>query len=364
VKLQLFYNEYINLKFHRGIKQAPLTELTEFEFGGLEDGETVLFFKKHPEETFVDWSYDLQPPDPNYSTNPNLKPLLANVFHQLDVYDEQTLSYLLFTINSTTSINNINGFNKMNDFMKNFAFLQLTRVTKLPRLPIEQQQKLRDFFWFFYLYAHPVNEETLYSCSFEGLDDSHLVHTKSAVSLKSYFTEYHDYYKNNLLQYNKKIGISEEEIEACKNLSLALLRAIEGKSVPLFLPHDDGLEDILALINDVSLLLDMYNNNKEQLWHIIKSFLQRNDTSPYAQYCFDVLLQNIVCYIFYFDFEACEAMVKSLQNEPLWCGTIINKMFGDTIFMQRILWVNQIDIKQYEYIIAYFNKENHGYYLA
>lgn len=361
MKLQPFFNEYINLKFHIGIKQVSLTD---FEYGELEDGETVLFFRKHPEETFVNWTYDLQPPDPNYSTNPDLKPVLANVFNQLDVYDEQTLFYLLFTINSTTSINNINGYNKMNDFMKNFAFIQLTRVTKLTTLTLEQQQKLRDFFWFFYLYAHPVNEETLYSCSFEGLDGSNLVHKKSTISLSSYFTEHYDHYKNNLLQYNEKISISEGEIEACKNLSLALLHAIEGKSDPLYLPHGDGLEDILALINDVNLLLDMYNNNKDQLWHIIKSFFQRDNTSAYAQFCFDVLLQNIVCYIFCFELEACEEMVKSLQNEPSWCGTIVNKMFGDTIFMQRILWMHQIDITQYEHIIAYFNEENRSYYLA
>ncbi|MGG0823948.1 hypothetical protein ABE099_13830 [Paenibacillus turicensis] len=361
MKLQPFYNEYINLKFHRGIEQVPLTD---FEFGELEDGETVLFFKKYPEETFINWTYPLQPPDPNYSKNPHLKPVLANVFNQLDVYDEQTLFYLLFTINSTTTISNINGYNKMNDFMKNFAFLQLTQVTKITALSMEQQQQLRDFFWFFYLYAHPVNEETLYSCSFEGLDGSNLVHTKSAVSLKSYFTEYHEYYKNNLLQYNEKIGISKGEIEASKNLSLALLQAIEGKSDPLYLPHDDGLEDILALINDVNLMLDMYHSTKDQLWSIIRSFFQRNDASPYAQYCFDVLLQNIVCYIFYFELEACEEMVKSLQNEPSWCGKIVNKMFGDTIFMQRILWIHQIDLTQYEHIIAYFNEENRSYYLA
>lgn len=361
MKLQPFYNEYINLKFHRGIEQVPLTE---FEFGELEDGETVLFFNKHPEETFINWTDDLQPPDPNYSTNPNWKPVLATVFTQLDVYDEQTLFYLLFTINSTTSISNINRYNKMNDFIKNFAFLQLTQVTKIAALSMEQQQQLRDFFWFFYLYAHPVNEETLYSCSFEGLDGSHLVYSKSTISLSSYFTAYHDYYKNNLLQYNEKIGISEGEIEACKNLSLALLRAIEGKSDPLYLPHDDGLEDILTLINDVNKMLDMYMNNKNQLWSIIKSFLQRNDTSAYSQFCFDVLLQNIVCYIFYFEPGACEQMIKSLQKEPSSCGTIVNKMFGDTIFMQRIFWMHQIDITQYEHIIAYLNEENRSYFLA
>lgn len=361
MKLQPFYNEYINLKFHRGIEQVPLTD---FEFGELEDGETVLFFKKYPEETFINWTYPLQPPDPNYSKNPHLKPVLATVFNQLDVYDEQTLFYLLFTINSTTSIYNINESNKMNDFMKNFAFLQLTRVTKLTALTIEQQQQLRDFFWFFYLYAHPVNEETLYSCSFEGLDGSHLVHSKSTIPLRTYFTAYHDYYKNNFPQYNKMIGISESEIEACQNLTLDLLQAIEGKSDPLFLPQEDGLEDILGLINDINLLLDMYNQNNDQLWSIIKSFFQRNEPSAYAQFCFDVLLQNIVCYIFYFELGACEVMVKSFQNEPLWCGTIVNKMFGDTIFMQRILRLNQIDISQYENIIAYFNEENRSYYLA
>ena len=49
-----------------------------------------------------------------------------------------------------------NPFNAMNDFMKNYCFFQLAQLSDATKLNNEQKHQLRDFFFFFYLYTHPV----------------------------------------------------------------------------------------------------------------------------------------------------------------------------------------------------------------
>lgn len=219
MKLQLLFNEYLNMKFNRGL---PSVQTDGFKYALLEDDSAELFFIERKDEAFVEWAYELQPRDAHYVANPDWKPVLSAFFNQMDVYDELILYYLLVTINSTTSIKQTNPFNAMNDFMKNYCFFQLAQLGEARGLNEEQRQQLRDFFFFFYLYAHPVNEETLYAFSFNG---KNLVHTKTNIRMEQYFTVYHDYYSENLDKHRDQLFISPHEIHACKNLTLGLLRS-------------------------------------------------------------------------------------------------------------------------------------------
>lgn len=97
MKLQLLYNQYLNIKFNRGLPPVPTDG---FEYGFCEDDSAQLFFVNRKSESFIEWAYDLQPRDLNYIVNPDWQPVLADYFPQLDVYDEQILYYLLYTINS------------------------------------------------------------------------------------------------------------------------------------------------------------------------------------------------------------------------------------------------------------------------
>lgn len=291
MEFQLLYHEYLNLKFNQGL---PSLQTDPFEYCYYEDDRAELFFAGREDESFPEWTYELQPRDPNYILHPDWQPVLSASFKNMDVYDELILYYLLFTINTTTSIVNVNPYNAMNDFMKNYCFFQLAQLTSSARLNDEQKQQLREFFFFFYLYTHPVNEETLYSFSFSGQD---LIHTKTHIHVEHYFSAYHDHYKANCKKYSDKLQISPEEIDACKHLTLALLRTIEGKSARLVMPPEEGLEAVLQLINDVDTLLSIYFENKTALFELIRGFLSNNRSNPYHEHCFRTLLQNYVCYI-------------------------------------------------------------------
>ncbi len=357
MKLQLLYNEYLNIKFNRGL---PSVQTHCLEYCLLEDGSAQLLFADRKNESFAEWAYELQPRDPNYTMNPDWKPVLSDFFKHLDVYDELILYYLLFTINATTSIVKINPFNAMNDFMKNYCFFQLAQLTDASRLNDEQRYQLRDFFFFFYLYAHPVNEETLYSFSFSGQD---LVHTKTNINIGHYFSIYHDYYSENLDKYRDKIFISPHEINACKNLTMELLRSIEGKSTELAMPVEEGFEVVLQLINDVDYLTHIYSENKTTLFGIMRDFLSDNRSNPYRDHCFSTLLQNYVCYILYFKFDEINALVDYFKDTPLWCKMIINKIFTDAIFIRKIMKQKHIDITEYKNVIEFFDEEARRIYL-
>ncbi|MEK5171879.1 hypothetical protein NST63_01370 [Heyndrickxia sp. FSL W8-0496] len=357
MKLQLLYNEYLNIKFNRKIQSF---QLDCFEYCLLENESAELFFVDRGNESFVEWAYELEPKDPNYIMNPNWKPVLSAFFKQLDVYDELILYYLLFTINRTTSIVSNNPFNAMNDFMKNYCFFQLAQLTDTTKLNNEQKHQLRDFFFFFYLYTHPVNEETLYSFSFEGKD---LVHTKTNIHVEDYFSKFHDYYKENLDKYRDQIMIDPHEIDACKNLTIELLRSIEGKSPKLSLPLEEGLEDVIRLINNIDYLLHLYSENKTTLFSIMEGFLADNCSTPYRDHCFTMLLQNYVCYILYFNFDEIHELVNYFKGTPLSCELLINKMFTDAIFIQKIMRQNGINITEYNNVIEFFNEEARSMYL-
>ncbi len=331
-----------------------------FEYSFCEDGRTALFLTGRDDEIFTDWTDELQPRDPHYIMNPDWEPVLSDIFKQMDVYDELIFYYLLFTINTTTTIANSNPYGAMNDFMKNYCFFQFAQLANASALHEEQRHQLRGFFFFFYLYAHPVNEETLYAFSFSGQD---LVHTKTRINMERYFSLYHDYYSENLGKFSGKINLSPQEIEACKNLTLELLRSIEGKSAKLVLPPEDGLEDVLRLVNHVDALIRAYSENKTRVFEMMAGFLSDLRSNPYRDHCFRTLLQNYVCYILYFKFDEIHHLVDYFKNTPTWCEKIINHIFADTIFVQRIMRLNHIDISEYKQVIAYFGAEARRIYL-
>lgn len=357
MKLQLLYNEYLNLKFNRGL---PSIQTDSFEYGLCEDDSAELFFIGRESESFIEWADELQPKDPNYIVNPDWKPVLSAFFEHLDVYDDLILYYLLFTINKTMSIVKINPYNAMNDFMKNYCFFQLAQLSDAASLNDEQGQQLRDFFFFFYLYTHPVNEETLYSFSFRGQD---LVHTKTNIHMEHYFSVYHDYYSEHLDKYRDKLVIAPYEINACKHLTLELLRAIEGKSPKLAMPPEEGLEDVLRLINDVDYLIHSYAENKTTVFGMMKDFLADHRSTPYREHCFRTLLQNYVFYILYFKFDEIHDLVDYFKGTPSWCKTILNKIFADAIFIQKIMRQNRIDITEYGNVVEFFDEEARRIYL-
>ncbi|PCL89245.1 hypothetical protein [Paenibacillus lautus] len=357
MKLQFLYNEYLNLKFNRGL---PSTPIGGFEYGLLEDGGAALFFAERNDEAFVEWTYELQPRDAHYVASPDWKPVLSDSFKQLDVYDELVFYYLLFTINATTSIAKINPYNAMNDFMKSYGFFQLSQLNGVTGLNEEQRLQLRDFFFFFYLYAHPVNEETLYAFSFRGQD---LIHTKTNIHVEHYVTAYHDYYSEHLDKHKDQIFIAPPEIQACQDLTLELLRSIEGKSAKLEMPPEEGLEALLRLINDVDGFMHMHSVDKTTLFGIMSDFLSDARSTPYRDHCFRMLLQNYTCYVLYFEFEQIHHLVDYFKDTPVWCERMINSLFTDAIFMQKILRHHRIEIADYTNVIAFFNEEARRIYL-
>ncbi|WP_228469660.1 hypothetical protein [Paenibacillus sp. JNUCC31] len=351
IQLQTLYNEYLNIKWKRGLSPVH-TE--PFEYGLYEDDSADLFLSGHSEATFTNWMSELRPEDPYYGSKPNGMPVLADIFNQLDVYDELVLYYLLFTLNTTMSIHTHNSYSEMNDWMKNYSFFQLAQLNGLSSLNDEQKGELRDFFFFFYLYTHPVNEETLYACSFREQD---LIHTKTNIKLEHYFSAFHDHYSENRDKYGEQFLIAPHEIQACEQLTLELLRIIEGKSPKLSMPSEEGLEAVVDLINNVEQMLQMYAKNRTLVFDVMRNFLADPRTGLYRNHCFTMLLQNYASYILYFNFDEIHALVNDFRDTPAWCGIIINKIFTDAIFIHKIMRKNAIDIREYPNVIEFFDEQ-------
>lgn len=355
--VQALFNNYLNIKFNRGLPAVPMED---FEYAVLEDHSAELFFNAHEQETFLAWAEELQPPDPQYSDPPNGKPILSSYFDQLDVYDEQVFYYLLYTINSTTRIIPRHPYNTMNDLMKNYCFFQLAQLSYMTMLNEEQKQQLKDFLFFFYLYAHPVNEETLYAFSFQ---DHSIVHTKTNIRLEHYLSLYHDHFFEHYHSYQGSLVLVPEEINVCKHLTLELLKTLEGKSHKLAMPQEEGLEDIIRLINDVDHFLHMYTENKLAFFQLLKNLMLEVQSNPYREHCMTMLLQNYAIYILSFHFEELQALVEYFHDSPLVCKIILNKMFADTIFLQKIMRQSNIDINNYPKITQFFDEEAKRIYL-
>lgn len=70
-----------------------------------------------------------------------------------------------------------------------------------------------------------------------------------------------------------------------------------------------------------------------------------------------------VTYILYFQFDEINNLVDYFRDSPLWCKLIINKIFADTIYLQKIMRQGHIDINEYPHIIKLFEKETRRIYL-
>lgn len=264
----------------------------------------------------------------------------------------------------------------------------------------EQKQRLRDFFFFFYLYAHPANEETLYACSFH---EQRLIHTKTGIALGEYFAAYHDHYTAHRDQYAEQQVISTDEIQACKKLTLELLHIIESRSSKLIMPSVKSVEPAIQLINDVDGMLKLYEDAPSAFFQIIRDLLvdimmdvtietragagtgvhadadgdptananslqvaaedTLENSKSYRDYCFTVLVQNYASYILFFDFNEIRVLVDAFQETPKECRFIISKMFTDTIFLQKMMRQHQIDLNEYPEVTQFFNDEAKQWYL-
>ncbi|MCE3202325.1 hypothetical protein [Paenibacillus sonchi] len=350
MELDALYHNYLNLKFGRGL---PLLKTGRFEYALCEDGSTELFLAGRENESFTDWTSDLRPADPHYTDTTGRAPVLASRFGQLDVYGEQVLDYLLLTINATTSIVPIHPYNVMNDRMKHYCFFQLAQWAYLSMLSDEQKAGLRDFFFWFYLYAHPVNGETLDAFSFRGPD---LIHTMTGIRVQDYFAAYHDHYAHHHTAYNDCLTLSPQEIEACCGLTLQMLEVVEGRSSRLKLPPEAGLEPALRLINQADEFLAAYARNRSEVFGCLQDTLTAVPSTPYREHIISMLLHNYVCYILYFDFDQIVELVEFFQDDLALCRVIVNRMFTETIFIQKILWQNRIDLHNYANVTALFDE--------
>ncbi len=356
MELERLYHNYLNLKFSLGL---PLLNTAPFEYGLCEDESYELFMDDFDSVTFSEWTSGLEPADPRYSDPADRKPALAAQFSELDVYDEQVLGFLLLTINMTTSVFPVNAYNKMNDFMKQYCFFQLAQCSALTQLNDGQKNSLRDFFFWFYLYAHPVNGETLEAFSFRGPG---LIHTETGVSVRDYIKAYHMYYAQHHATVREGLSLAPTGINACLELTLQLLDVVEGRPSVLFFPPQNGLAPALRLINHVDQYIAAFDCHSSAGFVVMRELLAEGTSTPYREHVISVLLQNYVCYILYFDFSRITELVEFFRDDPARCEMILNRMFTETIFIQKILRQNGIDLGSYPHITSLFNEHTRQVY--
>lgn len=356
MELERLYHNYLNLKFDLGL---PMLKTAPFEYGLCEDGSYELFMNDFDSDAFSEWTSGLEPPDPRYTDPSARKPVLAAQFSDLDVYDEQVLGFLLLTINMTTSVFPVNPYNRMNDFMKQYCFFQLAQWSGITLLDDEQKNSLRDFFFWFYLYAHPVNGETLDAFSFRGPG---LVHTGTGISVRDYFEAYHAFYAQNHTAVKDRLSLAPSGIYACSELTLQLLGAVEGRPTVLAFPPQAGLEPALRLIDHVDALIAAFDCHSSEGFVVMRELLAGGPSTPYREHVIRMLLQNFVCYILYFDFSRITELVEFFRDDPARCEMILNRMFSETIFIQKILRQNGIDLRSYPHITSLFNEHTRQMY--
>ncbi|MBD2811900.1 hypothetical protein ID853_13625 [Xenorhabdus sp. Vera] len=188
MNLAPIFNQYIEFKYNK----SPVSRrLDRFEYYQCKSGGAELFFIASDDVVFSEWNYHLFPEDPHYYKECNWEPILSNVFGSVDLYDEQVFLYLLFTVNSVTSINEINSNNAIRDFVKNYSFFQLSKINEFSSFSKRDKNKLRNLFFHLFLYSHPVIYETLFAFS---VRDGEVFHIKSGVSAKDYFDAYYDFF--------------------------------------------------------------------------------------------------------------------------------------------------------------------------
>ncbi|MBD2780352.1 hypothetical protein [Xenorhabdus szentirmaii] len=208
----------------------------------------------------------------------------------------------------------------------------------------KQKEEIRDFFFWHFLYTHPVNEETLEAFSFRGQD---LFYSDANVKVSDYFRLYHDFYIERYSSYKDKLEVKPQDIEQFKYLTLDLITVIEGKSKKLQLPDNEQSRIILSYINDIDFFLKSYYSDRESIFKLFKSALLRSDEDSYQNYIFSVFIQNYVCYILNFDFDEVKYLADYFNEDIYTYNNIIKRIHSDAIFMDRIVYLKKVDVLSY-----------------
>ncbi|CDL82942.1 hypothetical protein XSR1_260051 [Xenorhabdus szentirmaii DSM 16338] len=251
---------------------------------------------------------------------------------------------MLWTINSTL-VPGYGQYSDMNVFMKGYSFLQLSHINNSDYLTKKQKEEIRDFFFWHFLYTHPVNEETLEAFSFRGQD---LFYSDANVKVSDYFRLYHDFYIERYSSYKDKLEVKPQDIEQFKYLTLDLIKVIEGKSKKLKLPDDEELSIILNYVNNIDFFLKSYYSDRESIFRLLKNALLRSDEDSYQNYIFSVFIQNYVCYILNFDFDEMKYLVDYFNEDIDTYNNIIKRIHSDAIFIDRLVYLKKVDVLSYD----------------
>lgn len=364
--LRPLYADRIRLKFEL---EPPLRDADDFEYAECEDGSIELFYKNEDSATFADWNADLQPPDPRYGDPGQRQPLLHESFPTLNVYDEQVLNFLLYTLNATLSLPPLAPAHAMNERMKQHSFFLLGRLSSVTSLNETQKNELREFGFWFFLYAHPVNGETLEAFSLIAQPSSdpepkptktRLIHTESGVVVRDYFRAYHGYYAQPHSAYADQLLLSPQLIEASLGLTLELLDVVEGNIAAEHAPmlpawptetypeKSDLLLQALRWIHNPDELLKTYaaapGEVFERMRDLTRSARQTAQTDAYLASIAEMLLDHYVFYVLFFDPGELSRLIAHFASEPETCTILVNRLLSDTIFMQRILRMRGINL--------------------
>ncbi|NGZ76571.1 hypothetical protein [Saccharibacillus alkalitolerans] len=384
MNLQHLYAERLNFKFDLGL---PHRDMGAFEYASCDDGSIELFPVGGDGDFFANWMTELWPPDPRYGDPGDRRPILHRTFPQLGVYDEQVLNFLLYTLNATLSLPPLSPYHAMNERMKQYAFFRLARLSALSPENAERKDSLRDFLFWFYLYAHPVNGDTLEAFSFRGASASgqaELIHTESGVSVRDYFRAYHDYYAERHEAFEERLTLGPEEIRACGNLTLLLLDALEGRpstetDMPMLptLPGHPELDAAISLIHSPGGLLSEYTRGRSAVFEVMGRLFETSPStddmvketssiandgaaparSSYHDYIAGMLLDDYICCVLHVDFDEIFRLIAHFEPAPALRTKIVSSLFADTIFLQKRLRQQGIDlVSDYPEVTACFDE--------
>lgn len=344
------FKAYIDMKYLCNASNFDVSEY--FEYCWYDDDCAELFFKKNPDETILGWDRNCLPSDPHYSNNiNNKKPLLSYEFKNLNIYDEFLFHYMIFTLNSVTVIHKIDKYNAINDFMKNYCFFQLARMSGIENISDDRKKKLQSFLFHFFLYCHPVNEETLNSFV---IIDNEITHLPSNIKLKEYSSEYYNYYIKNYHKYKCDIIITPDEIDAVKSLNFTLIDLIETGHPRINLIPTIYTELNVEFINNTDAFIDLYAQ-KTEFFKYLAVLLKNNKVSKYHDYYLSMFLQNYVVYILRDNFKEINDLFLFFKNGfENNLSLLINKIYGDATFIRYIMDEQQIKWTDFNFITNLF----------
>lgn len=367
MNLRPLYADRFRLRFDLG---PPLHDADDFEYARCEEDSIELFYKHEDSVAFIEWNADLQPPDPRYGDSGERLPLLHESFPTLNVYDEQVLNFLLYTLNATLSIPPLSPAHAMNERMKQHCFFLLGRLSSVTSLNEAQKRQLREFGFWFFLYAHPVNGETLEAFSLitaqPSSDPEHkptrmqLIHNESGVVVRDYFRTYHNYYAQYHSAYADRLLLSPQQIQASLELTLELLDVIEGNIAEEHAPMlpswsseahqeaSDPLQKARRWIHNPDELLKAYTAAPEEVFELMRGLMLLAYPDAETVTCMfpitEMLLDHYVLYVLFFDPGELSRLIAYFSPEPEVCAILVHRLLTDTIFMQRILRMRGINL--------------------